>query len=470
MWNRIVKVARADQARRRCASIFPVVSRVVNQVSGGADGRSSDPSWVDQLPTEQIPKALVQLAGLHCRLAARLAMAPQPGVASADALVERAHARKAVGRSRVTRSHAAARRHDPERTGRREIYSFQYRSSRGGVEGGLTRMGKVTDIARAAALPKREPPQPLVREVPPGEPFPTEALPGLLGDTVRAACERTQAPLSLCAQSLMATTALVVQAQGNVELPTGAVKPISEYFGTIAATGERKTSADDWVSQAIKERELELDITYRIELVLYQNRLAAYERQRHQVLSNRKSNPDLSSKEQALAKLGPPPTPPMSPLLTVPEPTFEGLTRFLKDGQPSVGLFSTEGGQFIGGHAMSEENRLKTAAGFSRLWDDGEARRSRQGEGTYVVRGRRVSMHLQVQPDAAARFFADLVLQDQGLLSRFLTVWPVSTIGYRKSRKPSDQSAAILDQYRQRALAILRSQPPLIGNELRRRL
>ena len=266
-------------------------------------------------------------------------------------------------------------------------------------------MGKVTDIARAAALPKREPPQPLVREVPPGEPFPTEALPGLLGDTVRAACERTQAPLSLCAQSLMATTALVVQAQGNVELPTGAVKPISEYFGTIAATGERKTSADDWVSQAIKERELELDITYRIELVLYQNRLAAYERQRHQVLSNRKSNPDLSSKEQALAKLGPPPTPPMSPLLTVPEPTFEGLTRFLKDGQPSVGLFSTEGGQFIGGHAMSEENRLKTAAGFSRLWDDGEARRSRQGEGTYVVRGRRVSMHLQVQPDAAARFF-----------------------------------------------------------------
>lgn len=56
-----------------------------------------DPSWVDQLPTEQIPKALVQLAGLHCRLAARLAMAPQPGVASADALVNAPTLAKRLG-------------------------------------------------------------------------------------------------------------------------------------------------------------------------------------------------------------------------------------------------------------------------------------------------------------------------------------------------------------------------------------
>lgn len=333
-------------------------------------------------------------------------------------------------------------------------------------------MGKVTEITRAAAPPPKapkvpkEPPQPLVREVPPGEPFPVEALPGLLGETVHAVCERTQAPLPLCGQSVLATTALIVQGHGNVELPTGAVKPISEFFGTIAASGERKTSADDMVSEAIKEREAELDINYRADFALYQNRLAAYERQRHQVLSNRK-NSDLSSKEHALAELGPAPRAPMSPLLTVPEPTFEGLTRFIKDGQPSVGLFSTEGGQFIGGHAMSDENRLKTAAGFSRLWDDGEARRSRQGEGTYLIRGRRVSAHLQVQPDAAVRFFADQGLQDQGLLSRFLTSWPVSTIGYRKSKKPTESSTATLDHYRQRALEILRTRVPMgPGNEL----
>jgi Protein of unknown function (DUF3987) len=320
---------------------------------------------------------------------------------------------------------------------------------------------------------REPPPQPLSREVPAGEPFPTEALPGLLGEIVDAVQERTQAPRPLSGQSVLATTALIVQGFGDVELPTGAVRPCSEYFGTIAATGERKTSAEDLVSAAIREREAELDVDYRAAFCQYESRLAAWERQRHQVLSNRKSNPDLSSKERALAELGPAPSLPLSPLLVVSEPTFEGLTRFIKDGQASVGIFSTEGGQFIGGHAMNEENRLKTAAGLSRLWDDGEARRSRQGEGTFIIKGHRVSIHLQVQPDAAARFFADPVLHDQGLLSRFLTSWPESAVGYRKWHEPSPRSAAVLNQYQQRALAILRSPLPLDGarkNELKPRV
>ena len=46
-----------------------------------------DYSWVDQLPTEQIPKALNELAGLHSRLAARLVMAPR-SAPNNDALVD----------------------------------------------------------------------------------------------------------------------------------------------------------------------------------------------------------------------------------------------------------------------------------------------------------------------------------------------------------------------------------------------
>ena len=262
-------------------------------------------------------------------------------------------------------------------------------------------MQSVRKSAAATMRERREPPQPLSRDIPPGERFPLDALDGLLGETVSAAQDRTQAPVALCAQSVLATTALAVQAHGGVELPTGSVRPCNEYFGTIALTGERKTSVEDVVAVAIKEREAELDADYRAAFFQYEIRRAAYESQRHQVLSTRKANPDLSSKERALEELGPAPTPPLSPLLTVSEPTFEGLTRFLRDGQPSVGIFSTEGGQFIGGHAMNEENRLKTAAGLSRLWDDGEARRSRQGEGTFLITGRRVSIHLQVQPEAA---------------------------------------------------------------------
>lgn len=77
--------------------------------------------------------------------------------------------------------------------------------------------------ARDSQATALEPPQPLRRKVPPGEPFPTEALTGLLGEMVHAVAERTRAPEALCAQSVLATTALVVQAHGDVELPTGAI-------------------------------------------------------------------------------------------------------------------------------------------------------------------------------------------------------------------------------------------------------
>ena len=43
-----------------------------------------------------------------------------------------------------------------------------------------------------------------------------------------------------------------------------------------------------------------------------------------------------------------------------------------------MGVFSAEGGQFIGGHGMSEDNRLKTAAALSGVWDGEPIKRVRK--------------------------------------------------------------------------------------------
>ena len=62
----------------------------------------------------------------------------------------------------------------------------------------------------------------------------------------------------------------------------------------------------------------------------------------------------------------------------------------------SLGLFSAEGGQFVGGHGMSADHRLKTAAGFSEIWDAVTIKRVRAGDGTVVLPGRRLAMHMLV--------------------------------------------------------------------------
>jgi hypothetical protein len=90
----------------------------------------------------------------------------------------------------------------------------------------------------------KEPPRPLIRELPPADPFPIDALGDLLGPAARAIHERVRCPIAICGQSVIAAATLAAQAHADVQLPTDHVKPISNFFVTIAETGERKTAAD----------------------------------------------------------------------------------------------------------------------------------------------------------------------------------------------------------------------------------
>ena len=64
-------------------------------------------------------------------------------------------------------------------------------------------------------------------------------------------------------------------------------------------------------------------------------------------------------------------------MITCPEPTYEGLCKAFQIGQPSLGIFASEGGQFIGGHGMSDKATLRAAEGLSAAWDGEPMKRVR---------------------------------------------------------------------------------------------
>jgi Protein of unknown function (DUF3987) len=100
-------------------------------------------------------------------------------------------------------------------------------------------------------------PRPLTREIAPATPFPVEALGKVLGNAAKAIQDRTQAPMAIGAQSVLATAALAVQGHANVLLPTRQKRPLSLYMITIAESGERKTSCDleaTWPIERYEER------------------------------------------------------------------------------------------------------------------------------------------------------------------------------------------------------------------------
>ena len=110
---------------------------------------------------------------------------------------------------------------------------------------------------------------------------------------------------------------------------------------------------------------------------------------------------------------------------------------------------------------MSTDHRLKTAAGVSSIWDGEPIKRVRGGDGSIVLDGRRLSLHLMAQPDVAAQLLDDELLLNQGLLSRILVVFPLSTAGTRFFAEPPLAARTDLKQYEERLAEFVRVPLPL---------
>ena len=146
------------------------------------------------------------------------------------------------------------------------------------------------------------------------------------------------------------------------------------------------------------------------------------------------------------------------------EPTFEGLVKLYGIGRPALGLFSDEAGGFIGGHAMNSDNRLKTMAGLSRLWNGEPIDRTRAGDGATTYRGRRLAAHLMAQPIAARPLMADPLASGQGFLARFLITEPPSAIGFRLRRARELSSDDAIADFGARLACILATPMPTTDN------
>jgi hypothetical protein len=302
-------------------------------------------------------------------------------------------------------------------------------------------------------------PTPLIRELPQGEPYPLHAL-GPLRQAAEAIHDLTQAPAAIAAQSVLGVAALTAQALADVDLGHSRA-PSSLFLLTVAQSGERKSACDKLAMQAVKEREKELADLFSDEMQEHTNRLAVWEEKRKAILQKCKNPSTSADAYDQLESLGTPPEMPLSPLLVAGDPTIEGLIRNLALSRPSLGIFSDEGGSFIGGHAMNEDNRLKTAAGLSNFWDGKPINRVRAGDGVSVFFGRRLAAHLMVQPVVAAQLLSDPMVNGQGLMARFLTAAPTSTIGTRTRQDPEPGSHRAIAKFNDRIASLLRRPLPL---------
>ena len=306
-------------------------------------------------------------------------------------------------------------------------------------------------------------PMPLVRPLAKPEAYPVDALGVVLGNAAKGIADIVQCPLAIAGCSVLAVASLASQAHADVIHPaTLRAVPISLYILTIAETGERKSAADSEALSPVKKREADLNQNYAFAHQQWSNSHEAWETAR--LIAKKKCKGDRQSIEVALRAVGDEPTAPLSPALTVPEPTYEGLVKLYAAGQPSLGLFSAEGGGFIGGHAMREDGRLRALTGLSELWDGSPIKRIRAGDGALHLPGRRLALHLMVQPNVASMLLSDDLANGQGFLSRLLVCAPASTQGQRFQRETKEWARPSIDEYASAISVLLEMPPRTIGN------
>ncbi|MEW6237080.1 MAG: DUF3987 domain-containing protein [Candidatus Omnitrophota bacterium] len=271
-------------------------------------------------------------------------------------------------------------------------------------------------------------PIPLERETEPPETYPLEALGPILSPAAQAVQRYTQAPAAIVGNSILAAAALCVQPFVDV-LIRGDKRPSSLFFLTIGESGERKSTVDTLALFEHRRWQEERMREYKRARQEFDDERTIWEKARSEALSSK--NKERFLRKESLNEIGPEPLPPRKPFLIFSEPTFEGLCRLFEEAIPALGLFSDEGGRFLGGYAMSDENQTKTAAGLSELWGGGTISRVRAKDGAHYMAGRRLSIHLMLQRRIAQAFLSNATLGDQGFLSRFLPAFPASRIGER---------------------------------------
>jgi hypothetical protein len=282
-------------------------------------------------------------------------------------------------------------------------------------------------------------------------PYPVDALGGL-AEGAKAIARQVQSAPCMAGNSVLAVASLAAQVIADVVLPIGGkgqARPLSLDLVTIAPSGDRKTTTDHEALRPARLREKILREAYAPAFENWRVTHTAWKAELRRI--ERSGKLDLDQRRNAIRDLGPEPVIPIKPILTVPDLTVQGLARTWSVLPKSLGAFTSEGSQITAGYGFDPDRRLATAAVLSSLWDGGDVRRLRAGDDELIdLRGRRLSLHLMIQPDAATAFLGDPILRNQGLLSRVLIAAPVSLAGTRMFKEPDADCDRAIRSYTER--------------------
>lgn len=226
-------------------------------------------------------------------------------------------------------------------------------------------------------------------------------------------------PESMAIQVVLGVATLATQSHFNVNPKLWGGQygiPISGFFLNITPSGGRKTTIYNTAVESIQEFIKQQEPKLKLDRQVYQRDLKKYQQDLKQWEKD-------SLTDQMLV----PPREPRLPEtydVLLESATRNGIVERLRS-QGSVGLFSSEAGEFFSSHAfqggkdMSRSTELATS--LTKMWDGGDvSRQTGVQENNITLKGRRVSMLFLLQDATVQTFLNNTLFTDQGFVPRML--------------------------------------------------
>jgi hypothetical protein len=313
-----------------------------------------------------------------------------------------------------------------------------------------------------AAWPR---PEPLVSQLDPA-PYPVSALPRAAREAVEEVNAFVKAPVEMAAMSALSAMSLAAQAHVDVERASRLTGPAGVFTLAVADSGERKSTLDSFFIGAIRQYEKEqaekaepVVAAHKASHAVWKAKWDGYDAAIREAAKRGRS---MIGAEASLRAMGPEPKPPRVPALLRGDDTSENMAWTLAKHWPSAGVISAEAGTVFGGCAMGPEAIMRNLALQNTLWDGKEHRVGRRTSDSFVVRGARLTVGLQIQ-EATLRAYYDKnggLARGIGFFARFLVAKPRSTQGSRLFSEPPEEWPA-LSAFNGRMAEVLNEPAPI---------
>lgn len=262
----------------------------------------------------------------------------------------------------------------------------------------------------------------------------------LLEAAVTEAARELQVSREMAMMCALGAIATACQAHVDVQMPTGHQVPTSLMLLTIAESGERKTTTQNYFFDAIsalndeayRANEKAL-IRHRIDHQLWGTRKRHLERMYSKWAAQEDEAATNAAYEAVSEHLKGEPQPPRSEKFLYEDTTPQALVQMLNENAPNGCLLTSEASSIFSGKALGELDKLNT------LWDGGSVIVDRVTRDGFILQDARLTLSLMVQPNVIATFMGKRgeEARGTGFLARFLVAKPRSMAGTRNVGKLS---------------------------------